>query len=62
MPCLTLGSEVTWTLETCQWEYGCRRSEDSRYVVLTGEYGRLLQALAFGGGSLVFMEGERLLR
>ena len=59
MPCLTLGPEVTWTLEICQWEYEGGRSEDSRYEVLTGEYTRLLQALAFGGGSLVFMEGQR---
>ena len=38
MPCLTLGLEVTGTLELCQWEYEGRRSEDSRYEFLTGEY------------------------
>ena len=59
MPCLTLGPQVTWTLEICQWEYEARRSEGSRYEGWTGEYSRLLQALAFGGGSLVFMEGQR---
>ena len=60
MPCLTLGlAQVTWTLETCEWEYEARGSEGSRYEGLTGEYSRLLQALAFGGGSLVFMEGQR---
>ena len=59
MACLTLGPEVTWTLGMCLWEIEGRRLEDSRYEGLTDEYGRLLQALAFGGGSLVFMEGQR---
>ena len=57
MPCLTLGPQVTWTLKISQSEYEGRGTEDSRYEGLTGEYSRLLQALAFGGGSLVFMEG-----